>query len=796
MPHTPSPPPPRNFFLNEQHEFARGEKPSVGGPLKLAPIDWAARSRRLHKTLSTTRAKIANSRDPLKATRYFLAAIPTPVIKKKSDDVRRAPEGVRDEPTEYSGEHSRVFRRLGLDLLAVDDQGRALIHAPATRMDQLLSKVDALPSEGPKEQSRWVTIDSFNIVPSEFRIDAAWLAELPKDKPVDAVLELQPLLSRTEVEQVIRAVLALLSQSGLHERFTRMGTDFSGRHWYRGPLSYDSLRLIADTFYSVQSLHPPLQTRVAAATRRHGIHVQSLTSGAVDVATLPCVAVVDTGIPAGHAQLGPYRRGTFMNPQGPGGPMGDHGSFVASRAVFGDLDLANGIRSVKGDCSFLDVNIADTVRTIDDKSVYPAMLAIAGTYPDVRVFNLSFGEYVALSTHTPVKRREKLLLLQDLDNFIFAQDVIVVVAAGNSPPGLVPNPNYPDHEDVDEWALGSWACGFNTLTCGSFVERLGPGGLVTSAGWPSPFTRIGPGLCKSPVPDFAANGGNCTPQYQGAAGLGVWGTTATAVWEDRSGTSFAAPLLAREAALALSELQKYCEQGARPFAATVKAFLVLTSVPPATLPSRIRSLVRRTLGRGLASATRLHAPSADSVVMLWQGVLNAPDDLARIKLPIPREWLRTAGHPTLRLVGVWESPVNEAAEVIWASRKVEAQLRTAPMGDALMPSNRSSHASYPILDRRYDLSVASLKKRNISAPNDDFWSLEIYYKQIAEYAATIDISQNQRVGVAIELRDESDEPESPQAAMQALRQAVTMIRLSIPENQIPNPVIVRPRIPT
>jgi hypothetical protein len=173
---------PRTFFLNEHHELAHGEKESGGSLPKLAPINWQAKGDRIFRTLTAARAKIGRSRDPLRENRYFLAALPEPTVKKESRDVRRAPKGIVEEPTEYAGEHSRVFRRLGLDLLAVDEKGRALVHATPQRMDQLLATASALPAEGLRERARWITIGSFDAVPTDFRVDETWLKSLPPGK--------------------------------------------------------------------------------------------------------------------------------------------------------------------------------------------------------------------------------------------------------------------------------------------------------------------------------------------------------------------------------------------------------------------------------------------------------------------------------------------------------------------------------------------------------------------------------------------------------------------------------------
>ncbi len=230
----------------------------------------------------------------------------------------------------------------------------------------------------------------------------------------------------------------------------------------------------------------------------------------------------------------------------------------------------------------------------------------------------SIGTERPLNDYDVAKKDQYKALLRDLDNLTFATDVAVVVAAGNSPEGLVPNPEYPDHCDDPRWALGAWACGFNTLVCGAFVSRISTGGLVRAAGWPSPFTRIGPGLCGAPVPSFGAPGGNFDGTYRFRPGPGVWTYSDRGLPEDHSGTSLAASLIAREAAIILERLGEYCPPGTQPFAVTGRACMTLIAKRP-TDDAAVRKLVERTLGNGRASAARLAAPAAGSPVILWQG---------------------------------------------------------------------------------------------------------------------------------------------------------------------------------
>ena len=152
--------------------------------------------------------------------------------------------------------------------------------------------------------------------------------------------------------------------------------------------------------------------------------------------------------------------------------------------------------------------------------------------------------------------------------------------------------------------MGVWL----SLVCGAFVSRLTAGGLVSEIGWPSPFSRIGPGLCEAPIPSFNAEGGNTDEGYGYSPDLGVWCFSRAGLPEDKIGTSFAAPLLAREAAWTLHHLREHCAPGTQPFAVTARAFLTLTATPPPEVDS-IKELIERTLGYGKGHCTRLRCPA-------------------------------------------------------------------------------------------------------------------------------------------------------------------------------------------
>ncbi|MDA1049775.1 MAG: S8 family serine peptidase [Planctomycetota bacterium] len=763
---------------------------------KYTGISWAAKANKLSQSLRSVSDIVTSSHDPLREERYFVIALPVPEVAKESKDKRKAPQGTFKERTEFKGTHGKVFDRLQLDLLHVTDDGKAIVHAEKQRFDQILHRAETLETLGVREQSRWATIDSFDVIPLELRVDAEWLQELVENEPSDVIIELQPVLGRKDADRMLRAITDLLVRTP-GERLTGTGTDFSGRHWFRGKASRRSIRKIAKDFYSVQAVHAPLCSIAAGKQQRRAatnLRGHAIPEVRPDITTLPCVAVMDMGIPADHVRLRHYRRGQFYAQDAPRGSIGEHGSRVASRVVFGDFENHSELERAAGQCAFFDAMVARAFNPdqdkVDDKLVMEALRGVRGTAPDARVFNLSFGDVRSLSDIPTVERGVKCADLRDLDNFIFANDCAVVVAAGNSRIGVPPNSPYPDHHDDQRWALGLWSSGFNTWICGAYVSQISTQGLVQSVGWPSPFTRIGPGICDAPVPSFSAPGGNWDENYQPRPGLGVWTLSAAGLPEDYAGTSHAAPILAREVALTLHALQQHCVPGTQPFAVTARSFLTLTANPPVRDPA-INALAERTLGHGQAKIERLLSPTRGSAVILWQGYIESTRDTVRVQLPIPIPWLDDAEKPVLRLIVCYDPPVNDAVPGIWACRRVKPVLRLGPDSEAVR-APRGRNASFPVIDREYLLE--RYKPGSDKVAEGDLWVLELSYDEIAPYPPGMDFDPRQRVALAVELYDRGQSNADPQPALQSLPIASSMRRLSISPTPIRNPIIVRTRI--
>lgn len=794
----PNSPPPkvkvRTFFLNEHQELADIAREGGGRQANYVPVDWSARSDRLGSSFKRATTPAASSRDPVVGRHCFLVAVPVEKIEKISASKKaQAQGGIIQEKPSFGGEQSGLFRRLGMDLLDTLPGGKATVHVSAAKVPQFLSTIASLPKANTRERSRWLALEKFEPILWQSRLSPHWLATLPEHDAASTVIRFQPLLSRADVLDVLSAIKRLVMVEA-HEALISSGREFSGRYWCSARLTRKTILSIAEEFDSVQSIHPPLVSLVASVAKKR--LVGAVTSAPPRrpiylVDDLPTVAVVDTGVPLHHSLLQPFlRAGGYRDPNlDPSVTyMGDHGSKVASCVVFGRVDMSAGFMSPpSGMCRVHDVMVSIDDRRLDEEIVFGAISAVVGTAPDVRVFNMSYGG-PPLDSFDEIERRERLIKTQDLDNLAFARDILMVVAAGNSALGVRPSKAYPGHVDDPAWALGALARSFNGIVCGSYVDSLNPDAVAAQIGAPSPFTRIGPGFCDSPVPGFGAPGGDALEDYRRAHSTGIWVCMADGTWEDHAGTSMAAPLLAREAAWVFKELGRYCEAGTRPFAATVKAWLNLVAVRPG-LRGAFEKLAERTLGKGFATADRLQSPDPSTAVFVWQAMLQMPGSVARVQVPMPLSWLMLAKEPKVRVVVAWETPVNHTLTESWGCRKVSLKLR--PFGaHAALRGRGNASGSYPLIDRIFDIQVDRLRDRGYTLAEAD-WVIEVDYEELGEYPPAMTFSPQQRVGVVIEVFDEAPDSVSPQSAIIALPTSAQMTRLSLQQRPFQVPVVVR-----
>lgn len=750
------------------------EKDGGGRSTKVVGVDWASHGSKLSASFSTLRAAQPKSADPSSRNRLFFVAKPTTTLERTSS-AQKAVDGKIERTIDLAGVDSQVITKLGLDLLAVNEHGSAIVHATNAKIDQMIKTLNRLGELGAKDHDRWAHLNSLDVIPESYKTSLSWWIH-PKGKVFDSIIDFHPYLSREEISHLIDLIRSSLSEP---ERIKRLGKEFTGRAWLAALLKPESILKLTKKYQSIFSIRPRLIAETSASPRRI---IRTATPATQtqrnDLKHLPCVALMDTGIPSDHLILGPYLRGAIVG-DGTSGQVHDHhGSFVASRVVFGDIGVLQGEEPDlnSGECSVYDINIGDGPGRIYSEAIDSAIGVVVATAPDVRVFNLSFDIREPLNSYVGSFRDALLRKLADLDNRAFSDDILFVVAAGNSESGVIPSPAYPLHYTDENWALRAWSRCFNAITCGGTTERLGTNGVAHEPGAPSPFCRVGPGFAKSRKPDFSAHAGNCESTYHLSPGsdLGVGGCNEFGNWEDHQGTSFAAPLLSRDAARTFAFLNQKCEGGSRPFSCLIKATLAISS-SRAQLSDSLKKLADRTLGFGSCKFDRITNPRDETAVFFWQGIIENEDDLVTVELPLPGRWIESAVKPILRIVCAWETPVNHAVEHIWACRRIEMTLRPTAGSPAFKHLGRNP-LGYPLIERKYELNDL----KNSDSSRFDLCLAELKYTHVgmAEYpAGYLEFSPQQRVSLVYELYDESGGG-FPHEAIQALPVYSSMSRLS------------------
>lgn len=736
---------PRHYFLNEVHELLPAA-PDGGGRFQPALVDWRARSERLVSGFRQIVSAARMKRDPTRDTRFFMVALPDLELQVRSA-ARSAVGGAVKAPPSFLGEDGRTLQRLGLDVLHVERDGAAIVHAKAESIKHLSATALLLDELSERERKKWGAVGEVRVIERRHKVDEPFLQRLAQS-PGEAVIVAHAVLTQLEGAKLGQLIKELAAKRG--RTLLAEGRDYLGAHWFRLVVDRPFAEELADSFDSIHLIHPPIRSGLASPNIPSVPSVPHSTPSSA--ALLPIVALVDSGVVEDHPQLSSHVvRSVGRN------VVGSHGTAVASRLVWGEMaEWPTAAAPVAG-CSLIDVRVANSDETVDPQVVLDAMNAV-----DVarlaRVFNISIAhpEPWGYPDDEPRLRDGLIRYTAMLDAFAFDKDALLVVAAGNTPIGVHGTPPYPRHVDDPLWGLTFWSCGVNTLVCGSFVADEQTNGLAPKGG-PSPFSRIGPGVANASQPLFSATGGNWTQDWEPHdVDLGV-GAASSVSWEWRrwSGTSFAAPIVARQAAMTLQAFQQYCPEGTRASAGLAKAFLVWSAHRPG-LDGQLETLARRTLGRGTPSFERLRSALEQSALLFWQGRIPSEKSLVRVRFPVPQKWLDAAQAPRLRLVAAWNTPVNEAIRGTWACRKVAIQVRPTVEGLALKGRNVSVGA-LPLIDRTFDLDQLRAIVRD--EEDADTCILTISYSALVD--PLVITPPEQPLGVLVELYDDAELPVSP-----------------------------------
>lgn len=260
------------------------------------------------------------------------------------------------------------------------------------------------------------------------------------------------------------------------------------------------------------------------------------------------VVVVDSGINANCSLMaGLVARVINELPPNSHGPHLAHGTFVASRVIYGD-EITN-VRTMRASpwCRVIDVQVTGDDGLGNRIPWHSAELGdvlervVPAIAKDAKVINLSLGT-------SPISDGRYSTIARLIDFLSREYQVLFVIAAGNINQ-LTAQP--PAHYLAPESRVLCPSESLLALTVGS-VAKFTEQNAVARVQEISPFSRRGPGADRALKPELAAHGGNVlltgssftTSPRIAAYGLGRAGTHL----EYSMGTSFSAPIVSQYAA--------------------------------------------------------------------------------------------------------------------------------------------------------------------------------------------------------------------------------------------------------
>ena len=402
------------------------------------------------------------------------------------------------------------------------------------------------------------------------------------------------------------------------------------------------------------------------------------------------VCVVDTGVTPGNPFLRSVTKQELLKsflkkaPDNSSDEYG-HGSGVASLVSYYALNLAPGAVN-EGRVWVAAARVLNENNECEEGELFSKTLEEAVSFfapLGVKIFNLSVNVRNRLwnqDAKRTVPRRS--WIARKIDHLSREKDIVFVVSTGNIPAldirHLIQDGHaYPAYLSSEEAAILDPAQAALALTVGSIAPTtlavgpvVGRARAIAEQGYPSPFTRCGPGVRRDIKPELVDYGGNYLLDEEGGQvrpNTGVSVAMASnkltpAVVYD-AGTSFAAPRVAHKLARVQRDLQSL---GINATAALLKAVAVNSAtqtLDPTELQSLSSSLTGNgkphlnILGYGMPDADRATDCDAHSVVLYYQGELT-PDHIAYLEVPVPANLENSTGAKRLTVTVVHQPEVQ------------------------------------------------------------------------------------------------------------------------------------------
>jgi len=539
----------------------------------------------------------------------------------------------------------QVSDKMRVEIIGSPKENVAHVSANKDSFDDLTTQLSEYSSSSDnKGKSKFSAIEHIDPIPFEEKVTERFLDNFEKDdEEGEALIELFEDVSTKEAENISIEIANFLKQSGGEV----LDTDNSNTgKVIRVKSKKNILKQLSEMFLSVQSLDSVDQVIEYQAIEGERLEdtVKVLSN---DSNALACV--IDTGV----VKNSRFLEGSLIDQEFPFGDSKgvgvDHGTFVASRVIYGDDIKGQMARGVfEPDVKVLSVctkefdAIGNPVVVTIDRLIKVIRDVVVRWHEQIKVYNLSIGCIPTKPGVLPgIKDDVVHPLAAELDFLSRKYDVLFVISAGNYPhDNIYPAKAYPSYFDEEVTRILSPSESMLGITVGS-TARETISGSMADLNEPSPFTRKGPGFNNFRKPDIATHGGNLGNNFSPVNFLMSVGINKTGnAIAYGNGTSFAAPIITRLAA-------KLFESVSNATAPLVKAMLLHFSEVIES-SNFTEETLKNLVGNGIPIPEKITNSHKHSQTFLYQGEMDYRD-MIEVPFYVPKGLVSRKGNQVVRV---------------------------------------------------------------------------------------------------------------------------------------------------
>ena len=382
-------------------------------------------------------------------------------------------------------------------------------------------------------------IEDLKDIPIEDKVDKE--IDLDSNVEEEIIISLYNILSSKEKDLILQNIKEELNKSNIK---SEIHTFINGLTAVVCKIAQQKIKSIFENYSTVRQI-----SKNHLAIIEQSMPVQDLPNPLTVSAPVSDskIGVIDSGIEHSLNIFNGliYQRLPFL-PLGTVNSPNDHGTFVASRCLFGDnIDNCLIDHKLNPYCKVIDIPIfgIDSSGVEIPASEIHLMLALQNIIPklvhEVKIFNISLG------FNKPIEDHSFSELAKFIDFLSKEFDILFIISSGNIHTQLGDFPQ--GHFSNNSSRINSPAESLLSISVGSLAKYESDVSL-SKKNQLSPFSRVGPGADGGIKPELLSHGGNLATGYSVIPRLSTYGISKDgAKLSVDNGTSFSSPLISQYA---------------------------------------------------------------------------------------------------------------------------------------------------------------------------------------------------------------------------------------------------------